>query len=82
LSKNEVLVIEDSENGLIAVKNAGLKVLVTVNEYTKNENLKGADAIVNSLGDQNEKTVVLAGNLKLSDGIMVHLNDLLNLGMS
>lgn len=82
LSKNEVLVIEDSENGLIAGKEAGLKVLVTINEYTKNENLKCADAVVSSLGDENEKTLVLAGNLKLADGIIVHLNDLLNFGLS
>jgi len=79
LSCNEVLVIEDSENGLIAGKEAGIKVLVTVNEYTKNENLAGADAVVTSLGNENEKTQVLTGNLKLSDNNMVHINDLFEL---
>lgn len=79
LSCNEVLVIEDSENGLIAGKEAGIKVLITVNEYTKNENLVGAGAVVTSLGDENEKAQVLAGNLKLSDNNMVHINDLFEL---
>jgi HAD superfamily hydrolase (TIGR01509 family) len=76
-SPHEVLVIEDSENGLIAGKDAGIKVLVTVNEYTKNENLTGAKAVVTSLGDSSEKTLVLTGDLKLSDGQIVHLQDLM-----
>jgi HAD superfamily hydrolase (TIGR01509 family) len=79
LSGKEVLVVEDSENGLIAGKSAGIKVLVTVNEYTKNENLSGANAVVTSLGDENEKAQVLAGNIKLSDNKMVHVRDLLYL---
>lgn len=76
LSGNEALVIEDSENGVIAGKEAGLKVLVTINEYTKNENLIRADAIVSSLGNENEKSQILAGSLKLSDCQIVHINDL------
>jgi len=76
---DEVLVVEDSENGLIAGKKAGIKVLVTVNEYTKNENMSLADVVVTSLGNQNEKPMILAGNLKLIDNKMIHLNDLLEL---
>ena len=79
LAGDEVLVVEDSENGLIAGKAAGIKVLVTVNEYTKNENMTEADAVLTSLGNENEKAKVLAGNFKLSDGQMVHIQDLLEL---
>ena len=79
LAGDEVLVVEDSENGLIAGKAAGIKVLVTVNEYTKNENMTGAEAVITSLGDENEKAQVLAGNLKLTDDKMVHVHDLLYL---
>lgn len=79
LSGKEVLVVEDSENGLIAGKAAGIKVLVTVNEYTKNENMTGADAVLTSLGDKSEKANVMAGNLKLADSQMIHINDLLEL---
>jgi len=79
LAGDEVLVVEDSENGLIAGKAAGIKVLVTVNEYTKNENMTGAEAVITSLGDENEKAQVLAGNLKLIDNKMVHVRDLLYL---
>lgn len=77
LNRNEILVIEDSENGVIASKNAGLRVLVTVNEYTKHEDLSTADAIINSLGDENENTIVINGNLKLSNRKMVNVNDLI-----
>jgi HAD superfamily hydrolase (TIGR01509 family) len=79
LAGDEVLVVEDSENGLIAGKAAGIKVLVTVNEYTKNENMTGADAVVTSLGDENEKAQVLAGSLELTDNKKVHVRDLLYL---
>lgn len=79
LSANEVLVVEDSENGVIAGKEANIKVLATVNEYTRNENLSRADAVVTSLGSENEKTLVLAGNLELSDQQMVHIDDLYKL---
>ncbi|HSO86444.1 MAG TPA: HAD-IA family hydrolase [Draconibacterium sp.] len=79
LTGNDALVVEDSENGLIAGKAAGIKVLVTVNEYTKNENMTEADAVLTSLGNENEKAKVLAGNFKLSDGQMVHIQDLLEL---
>lgn len=79
LPGNEVFVVEDSENGLIAGKAAGIKVLVTVNEYTKNENMTGADAVVTSLGNENEMAQALTGNLKLNDGQMIHINDLLEL---
>ena len=75
-SANEVLVIEDSKNGVISGKEAHIKVLATINEYTKNEDLSHADAVVSSLGNENEKTVVLAGNLMLRDHQMVHMNDL------
>lgn len=78
-SANEVLVVEDSENGLIAGKEAGIKVLVTVNEYTKNENLTRADAVITSLGDEHETATVLAGSLKLNGRKMIDINDLFKL---
>jgi beta-phosphoglucomutase-like phosphatase (HAD superfamily) len=74
-----VLVVEDSENGVISGKEAYIKVLATINDYTKNEDLSRADAVITSLGNENEKTVVLAGNLKLNDPQMVHIDDLYKL---
>ncbi|NQU88534.1 MAG: HAD-IA family hydrolase [Mariniphaga sp.] len=79
LSANEVVVVEDSENGVIAAKNAGLTVFVTVNEYTRDENLSLADAVVTSLGDNLEKTQVLAGNLNLKNTQKVNISHLMAL---
>lgn len=44
--------IEDSEIGLKAAKAAGMKCIVTMSSYTKNEDFKGADMVVPQLGDK------------------------------
>lgn len=77
LNADEVIIVEDSENGLIAGKEAGIKVLVTVNEYTKNEDFTLADAVFSSLGDEKENAFLIAGNMKLSDNQLVHVSDLI-----
>jgi HAD superfamily hydrolase (TIGR01509 family) len=51
LNPNECIVIEDSSNGLLAAKGAGLQVLVTTNPYTENENFNDAELVVTNLGD-------------------------------
>ena len=48
---SECVVVEDSRNGLLAAKAAGMRCLVTTNGYTKNENFKEADLVVCELGD-------------------------------
>lgn len=52
LRPKECLVIEDSRNGLLAAKAAGMTCLVTTNGYTENEDLSGADLLVSELGDE------------------------------
>lgn len=51
LEPQECLVIEDSRNGLLAAKAAGMKCLVTTNGYTEREDLSEADYLVPELGD-------------------------------
>ncbi len=48
---SECIVVEDSRNGLLAAKAAGMRCLVTTNGYTKNEDFDEADLIVCELGD-------------------------------
>ena len=76
---DEVLVIEDSENGLIAGKEAGIKVLVTVNDYTKNENMERADVVITSLGEENEPAEILSGHLTLDKYKILNINNILEL---
>jgi HAD superfamily hydrolase (TIGR01509 family) len=51
LKPDEVVVIEDSRNGVLAAKAAGLYIVATTNVYTEKEDLSDADIIVTSLGD-------------------------------
>jgi HAD superfamily hydrolase (TIGR01509 family) len=62
LLTGEGVVIEDNRNGLLAVKGAGLRCIITVNDYTRNEDFSGADLIVSCLGDKDgEKAERLGG---------------------
>jgi len=51
LKAEECIVVEDSHNGLLAAKAAGMNVVVTTNHYTEKEDLREADIIVTCLGD-------------------------------
>ena len=51
LKPEECIVVEDSRNGLLAAKAAGMNIVVTTNYYTEKEDLREADIIVTCLGD-------------------------------
>lgn len=47
----QCVVVEDSNNGLLAAVAAGMKCVVTVSGYTKGEDFTGAAIVLSSLGD-------------------------------
>ncbi|WP_320537724.1 HAD-IA family hydrolase [Pseudarthrobacter sp. IC2-21] len=51
LDPDDAIVVEDSANGLRAALAAGLRTLVTVSGYTREEDFTGASLVVSSLGD-------------------------------
>ena len=51
LKPNECVVIEDSRNGLLAAKAAGMFCIITTNGYTEDEDFKEAELVVSELGD-------------------------------
>lgn len=51
LAPDECLAFEDSENGLRAAQAAGLKTVVTVNDYTRTHDFTGALAVLTDLGE-------------------------------
>jgi HAD superfamily hydrolase (TIGR01509 family) len=53
LRPSDCIVIEDSRNGLLAAKGAGLKCIITTNGYTEKEDFSEADMVVSELGDGN-----------------------------
>lgn len=63
LTANECLVFEDSHHGLQAAFGAGLKTIVTVNDYTKNQDFSAACLVVNHLGELDLPCEFLAGNI-------------------
>jgi len=48
---DECVVIEDSRNGFLSAKAAGMHCVVTTNGYTEKEDFSGADLVVSELGD-------------------------------
>ena len=51
INPNKCLVLEDSHNGEVAAKNAGMKCYIIPSRETKNEVFNLADRILNSLND-------------------------------
>jgi HAD superfamily hydrolase (TIGR01509 family) len=73
----DVLVIEDSRNGLEAAHAAGLRCLITVNGYTEKEDFSEAVLVVSSLGEPGkEATTVIANRSAARPGESVGLADL------
>lgn len=73
----DVLVIEDSRNGLEAAVAAGLRCFITVNGYTEQEDFHEAICVVSSLGDPDgEHTTVIANRSARQPGEYVTLADL------
>ncbi|MBM3144158.1 MAG: HAD-IA family hydrolase [Chloroflexi bacterium] len=72
LTPEECLVVEDSRNGVLAAKAAGMKVVATTNTYTEKEDLSDADIIVTALGDPDgEKGQLKKGGPGLAfDGVL------------
>ncbi|MBI3431802.1 MAG: HAD family hydrolase [Hydrogenophilales bacterium] len=61
LAAADCLAFEDSENGLRASRGAGLKTLVTTNDYTLDHDFTGAAVVLSDLGDPGAPNRVLAG---------------------
>lgn len=62
LSAAECMAFEDSENGLLSSKHAGLKTIVTVNGYTLNDKLDGAIIVLDQLGEPGVAFNVITGD--------------------
>jgi dihydroxyacetone kinase phosphoprotein-dependent L subunit len=77
LPTGQVVVIEDSRNGLLAASGAGLASVITVNDFTRDEDFSEAPLVVSALGDPGgEQTVVLANRAGITPGDWITLADL------
>ena len=72
-----VVVVEDSRNGLLAATGAGLACVITINDFTADEDFSEAALVVSSLGDPDgERTDVLANRSRAAPGGWLTLADL------
>jgi HAD superfamily hydrolase (TIGR01509 family) len=77
LPADQVVVIEDSRNGLVAATSAGAPCVITVNDFTASEDFTEAALVVSSLGDPGgESTTVLANRSRAQPGDWITLADL------
>ena len=72
----DAIVVEDSRNGLLAAVGAGLRCVVTVSGYTRDEDFSEAALVVTSLGDAGEPAAVIANRSAADPGELVTLADL------
>ncbi len=63
LPASECIAIEDTHHGLVAATRAGLRTLVTTNDYTMGQDFRLAKAVVNHLGEPHQPFELLAGEL-------------------
>ncbi len=62
LTASDVIVFEDSLNGILSATAANLKTIVTVNDYTQNDDFSDASLVLNHMGDKKTPFKVLQGN--------------------
>ena len=68
MAAEHTVALEDSGNGWLSARDAGLKCVVTINDYTANQDFTGADLVVSELGEPDRSAVdVLINKHKLAD---------------
>jgi dihydroxyacetone kinase phosphoprotein-dependent L subunit len=74
LPADQVVVIEDSRNGLLAAAAAGATCIITVNDFTSDEDFSEAALVVSALGDPGgERAVVIANRTGITPGDWITL---------
>jgi HAD superfamily hydrolase (TIGR01509 family) len=61
LAPEDCLAFEDSENGIRASRGAGLRTLITINDYTRDHDFSGAAVVLSDLGEPDAPATALSG---------------------
>lgn len=59
----DCLAIEDSNQGLQAARQANIKTVITLNDYTRNQDFSGATLVLDQLGEPDSPVEVLLGEI-------------------
>lgn len=65
LTPQDCLAFEDSENGLRSAAGAGLRTVITVNDYTRDHDFRGAALVLDQLGEPHQPFQVLHSAIPL-----------------
>lgn len=71
LSPELCLAFEDSENGLRAARGAGLRTIITVNDYTRDHDFTGAALVIDQLGEPQQPFSLLASAAPMNGARLV-----------
>jgi len=64
LKPEEAIAFEDSLNGFLSAKAANVKSIITINGYTKDDDFRGAEVVLDNMGEQFAPFTVLSGDVK------------------
>lgn len=64
LPPENCLAFEDTNNGLLSATQSGLKTIITVNDYTLDQDFSKAALVISDFGEPNAPFKVLAGNAR------------------
>ena len=76
ISPDQVLVVEDSRNGLLAAAAAGIHCVVTLSSYTWEEDMSEALLVVSDLGEPGSPMSVISNHSQSRPGNYITLQDL------
>lgn len=62
LKPEECIAFEDSENGILSSKGAGLRTIITINGYTEEHDFDGAELVLDQLGEPGNPFNVISGD--------------------
>lgn len=62
LKSQDCLAFEDSENGIKSSLGAGLKTIITINDYTKEHDFTGASLVLDQMGEPDNTFTTLSGD--------------------
>ena len=78
LKAEECVAFEDSENGCLAARGAGLPVIITVTAYSRDEQYDGASLVLDQLGDPGVAAKVLDDPQGAFEGPMLGIDYLIS----
>lgn len=70
LPPSQAVAFEDSENGLRSARGAGLKTVITVNDYTRSHDFGGATVVLDHLGEPGGPFRLLSGAAVNGAGVL------------